>query len=96
MYSDTFILTILVKNAKLNIKKKKKKKQPKFSKILGRSEKGKQTSFFIGLTVKLLFASKLWQINDTLKKYFYNPWPTLNFLACYANMRFFFFFMPQL
>ena len=26
-------------------KKKKKKNQPKFSKILGRSEKGKQTSF---------------------------------------------------
>ena len=30
-------------------KKKKKKKQPKFSKILGQSEKGKQT-FFLGLT----------------------------------------------
>ena len=28
------------------ISKKKKKKQPKFSKILGRLEKGKQTSFF--------------------------------------------------
>ena len=28
--------------------KKKKKKQPKFSKILGRSKKGKQT-FFLGL-----------------------------------------------
>ena len=27
-------------------KKKKKKKQPKFSEILGQSEKGKQTSFF--------------------------------------------------
>ena len=27
-------------------KKKEKKKQPKFYKILGRSEKGKQTSFF--------------------------------------------------
>ena len=52
MYFETFILTILFKNAKLNIKKKIKqtnkqtKKQSKFSKILGRSEKGKQTSFF--------------------------------------------------
>ena len=46
MYFETFILTISFKNANLNIKKKKKKKQPKFSKILGRSEKGKQTSFF--------------------------------------------------
>ena len=27
-------------------KKKKKKQQPKFSHILGRSEKGKQTSFY--------------------------------------------------
>ena len=40
MYFETFILTILFKNKKLNIKKKK------FSKILGRVEKGKQTSFF--------------------------------------------------
>ena len=57
MYFETFILTILFKNAKLNIKNKKQnktkqktnkqtKKQPKFSKILGRSEKAKQTSFF--------------------------------------------------
>ena len=29
--------------------KKKKKKQPKFSKILGQSEKGKETSFFFFL-----------------------------------------------
>ena len=46
MYFETFILTILFKNAKFNVKKKKKKKkQPKFSKILGRLEKGKQTFF---------------------------------------------------
>ena len=45
MYFDTFIWTILFKNAKMNIKKKKKK-QPKFSKILGQSEKGKWISFF--------------------------------------------------
>ena len=44
MYFETFTLTILFKNAKLNIKKKKK--QPKFSKILGRSEKSKQASIF--------------------------------------------------
>ena len=48
MYFETFILTILFKNAKLNKgkKEKRKKKQPKFSKILGQSEKDKQTSFF--------------------------------------------------
>ena len=39
--------TILFKNTKSRKKKKKKKKRwPLFSKILGRSEKGKQTSFF--------------------------------------------------
>ena len=45
MYFETFILITLFQNAKLNIKKK----QPKFSQILGRLEKGKQTSFFLGL-----------------------------------------------
>ena len=52
MYFETFILTNLFKNAKSKTttttatkKKKKKKKHPKFSKILGRSEKGKQTFF---------------------------------------------------
>ena len=44
MCFETFTLTILFKNAKLNIKRGKKK-QPKFFKILGRSEKGKQTFF---------------------------------------------------
>ena len=43
MHFEKFMLTILFKNAKLNIKRKEK---PKFFKILGRSEKGKQTSFF--------------------------------------------------
>ena len=62
MYFETFILKILFRNAKLNIKKKKKKKrkkQPKFSKILGRLEKGKQTSFFFrlyGCVVAILIA----------------------------------------
>ena len=37
-------LNNFVKNARVSKKKKKKKK--KVSKILGRSEKGKQTSFF--------------------------------------------------
>ena len=46
MYFETFVLTSLFKNAKLNIKKRKKKKQSKFSKIMSQSEKGKQTSFF--------------------------------------------------
>ena len=46
MHFDHFILTILFKNAKSNIKKKKKKRQPKFSKILGQLEKGKQNIFF--------------------------------------------------
>ena len=47
MYCENVFLTILPKNAKFNIKKKKKKgKQPMFFKILGQSEKGKQTSFF--------------------------------------------------
>ena len=47
MYFETFILTILFKNTKLNIEKKKKKKgNPSFPKFWGRSEKGKQTSFF--------------------------------------------------
>ena len=40
-----FILTFLFENAKLTIKKKKKSRAS-FSDILGRSEKGKQTSFF--------------------------------------------------
>ena len=67
MYFETFILTILFKNAKLNIKKQKtknkkqkkkkqqqqqQKKQPKFSQILGRSEKAKQTSFFFFLGLR--------------------------------------------
>ena len=39
-----FYLKILFKYANLIVKKKKK--QPKFSKILGWSEKGKQTSLF--------------------------------------------------
>ena len=30
-------------------RRRKKKSNPKFSKILGRSEKGKQTFFFLGL-----------------------------------------------
>ena len=47
MHFENFILTILFKNAKLNSKKKEKKNKPIFSKILGRSEKGKQTSFFL-------------------------------------------------
>ena len=45
MYFDEFILTILFRNAKLSVKKKKKT----FSKILGQAEEGKQTfslSFF--------------------------------------------------
>ena len=53
MYFETFILTTLFKNAKLNIKNKQtknkqtnKQKQNKFSKILGQSEKGKQTYLF--------------------------------------------------
>ena len=53
MYFETLILTILFKYAKLNIQKKNKNKNknkkiklPKIAKILGRSEKGKQTSFF--------------------------------------------------
>ena len=45
MYFETFMLTIVFKNAKLNVEKKK------VSKILGWSEKGKQTSF-LGLTMK--------------------------------------------
>ena len=53
MYFETFIFTILFKNAKLNIKKKKKKKQPKFSQILGRSEKGKQTKSGSNYTIDL-------------------------------------------
>ena len=44
MHFETFILTILFKNAKLNIKKKKKATQ--VFQNLGRLEKGKQTSFF--------------------------------------------------
>ena len=44
------ILTILFKNAKLNMEKKKKNK---FSKILDRSVKGKQASFFKGLIMIL-------------------------------------------
>ena len=45
MHFENFMLPTLFKNAKLNIKKKKKKKQPKFSEILGLSEKGKQIFF---------------------------------------------------
>ena len=42
-----FIWTFLFENAKLRIKKKKKKKSwPLFSNILGQLEKGKQSSFF--------------------------------------------------
>ena len=45
-----FVLTILFENAKLRMSKKKKKKRwPLFSKIFGWSEKGKQTSFSLGL-----------------------------------------------
>ena len=54
MYFETFILTILFKNAKLNIKKKKK--QPKFSTILGQSEKGKQTLFIFFFRPKWLIS----------------------------------------
>ena len=54
MYFETFILTILFKNAKLNIKKKKKKSNLSF-----RSEKGKQTSFFRPyLSVNTCFSKK--------------------------------------
>ena len=48
MRFEKSILTILFKNAKLRIKKKKKK-QLKFSQILGWLEKGKQTFSFLGL-----------------------------------------------
>ena len=46
IYPDNLFWTFLFKNTKLSIKKKKKKGQPLFSDILGRSEKGKQASFF--------------------------------------------------
>ena len=51
MHFENFVSKILFKiNAKLSIKKTKKKKQT-FSEILGRSEKGKQVFFFfLGLT----------------------------------------------
>ena len=48
MYFETFISTILFKKSKLNTKKKKKKATQVFQ-ILGRSEKGKQNIFFLGL-----------------------------------------------
>ena len=57
MYFETFILTVMFKNAKLNIKKKKKrrrkemekkKKQPKFSQILY-GQKRANNIFFLGL-----------------------------------------------
>ena len=44
MYFELF--KNLVKKCKIMIEIIKKKKKPMFSKILGRSEKGKQTSFF--------------------------------------------------
>ena len=55
MHFEKNILTILCKNVKLNIKKEreKKKEQPKFSKILCRSEKGKETPF-LGPNTNLL------------------------------------------
>ena len=34
---------------------KKEKKEPKFSKILGRSEKGKTNIFFLGLLCLIIF-----------------------------------------
>ena len=47
IYPDNLFWTFLFKNTKLSIKKKKKKKgQPLFSNVLGRSQNGKQTSFF--------------------------------------------------
>ena len=46
MYFKTSILTILFLKIMQNGMYKKNKKQPKFSKILDRSEKGKQTFFF--------------------------------------------------
>ena len=45
MHFENFIITRSFKIAKLNIEKKKKK-QIKFSKLVGLSEKGKQTFFF--------------------------------------------------
>ena len=44
MHFENYCFNNLFIKAKLNIKKKKK--QPKFSKIFGWSEKGKRTSFF--------------------------------------------------
>ena len=45
----TFYLNIFVKNAKLSILKKKA--NPSFPDFLDRSEKSKQTSFFLGLRI---------------------------------------------
>ena len=47
MHFEKFVLTILFKKSKIEYQKKKK--QPKFSKIVGWLEKDKQTSFFLGL-----------------------------------------------
>ena len=47
MHFEKFILTILFKNAKSNIKKKKKKlKATQVFENFGQSKKGKQTCFF--------------------------------------------------
>ena len=53
MYFETFILTILFKNAKMQTCKiEYQKKKKKFSQFLGRSEKCKQT-FFLGLSLTI-------------------------------------------
>ena len=72
-YSD--ILTILSKNAKLRIKKKKR--WPLFSKILGRSEKGKHTFFCFRPKVIVYFRS-FQQISITLNlgRFGWLLWPS--------------------
>ena len=79
MYFETFILTILFKNAKLNIKKKKKKKKAT-QVFLNFGSLGKgQTNifFFLGLMTKPLIVLSVaasykfvlkWKRQDVLRK----------------------------